>query len=325
MTPTIVAEVGAAHNGSFGRAIGLIDVAANAGADWVKFQCWSEMAMPGHIITDGPWAGRDLADLYEEAKTPWDWFPDLFRHAKRRKIKAFASVFDIESVAYMESLKCPMYKIASAEIVDLPLIRHVAALRKPVIISTGMATEEEIDAAVNAAADSDELTLLKCVSSYPAKAADANLETIPGMHWETAVGLSDHTIGSVVACVATALGVSMIEKHIGLDRTGLDGGFCTLPDDFKGFVRDVRDAAACLGEVRYGPLPSEASTLALRRSLWVVRDVKAGELVTAENVRSLRPDGGTAPDALRYETGRPFSHDETAGTPFTGAIRNPFP
>lgn len=313
----IVAEVGAAHNGSYETAMRLVDAASDAHADAVKFQCWGEqMAAPGHIIADGPWKGRDLADLYREARTPWSWFPDLFDYAKHCGLIPFASVFDRESVDYMESLGCPMYKIASAELVDLPLIRYVASKGKPMVLSTGMATEAEIDAAVDTMGVAG-FTLLQCVSAYPAVPADANLRTMAS--WRCDKGLSDHTLGSTTACVAVALGATMIEKHIGLDRTGLDGGFCTLPDEFAQFVRDVRDAAACLGSVRYGPLPSEASTLALRRSLWVVRDVKAGEPVTPENVRSLRPAGGAACDTPLTGV---FIMDFSAGQPLVdGMVR----
>lgn len=324
--PLIVAEIGAAHNGSLDRALALVDAAANAGADAVKFQTWSEMALPGHVIADGPWKGRDLAQLYAQARTPWDWHRTLFDFAGARALIAFSTPFDKASVDFLETLDCPMYKIASAEIVDLPLIRCAASKGKPMILSTGMATEAEIVDAVRAAREVGtarfNITVLKCTASYPATAADANLRTMLDMHQASGwrAGLSDHTLGSTVAVAAIALGASMIEKHIGLDRVGLDGGFCTLPEEFARFVADCRDAAACLGEARFGPLPSEASTLALRRSLWVVRDVKEGESMGADNVRSLRPAGGMAPGRFDDLVGMPFLRDVKAGSAFVAGM-----
>lgn len=316
MIPTIVAEIGAAHNGKFERAMALVDAAARAGADAVKIQCWFEMALPGHIIADGPWKGRDLAALYMEARMPLQWHIPLRDRARALGLDVFASVFDKASVDLCKWGS--MYKIASAEIVDLPLIAYAASKGKPMVISTGMATWEEILHAASVCR-SVKTTLLKCVSAYPASTDDANLATMVAMRALRPVGLSDHTFGSAVACAATALGATMIEKHIGLDRTGLDGGFCTLPEDFRKFVRDVRDAAASLGEVRYGPLPSEASTLALRRSLWVVKDVRAGDAITEENVRSLRPAGGLPPDAPGV-FGGVFAKDAKSGQPFTADL-----
>lgn len=315
--PIIVAEIAAAHNGSLDRAKELILAAKYAGADMVKFQLWDQMALPGHVIADGPWKGRDLAGLYEECRTPREWFPELFRLARSCGLTPFATPFDRGSVDFLETLDCPMYKIASAEIVDLPLIGYVASKGKPVVISTGMATFPEICAAVDAA-NGVPVTLLKCVSAYPARVEDANLMTMVELrygvsrHRSLPVGLSDHTQGSSVAMAATALGASMIEKHIGLDRSGPDGGFCTLPGEFAEMVRGVHEVAAAMGEVRYGPLPSEASTLALRRSLWIVRDVKAGELVSEESVRSLRPAGGMLPGTP--VTGWVFTRDVKAGS-----------
>lgn len=322
-TPLVVAEIGAAHNGEFYRAQRLIDEAARAGADAVKFQAWWQIALPGHVIADGPWAGRDLVELYDKCAMPWAWFESLFAHARALGLTAFASAFDHESVDMLDALDCPMFKIASAEIVDLPLIRYAASKGKPLIISTGMATWDEINDAVEAAHGADSITLLKCTSAYPASAKDANLRTMLNLPRGAKYGLSDHTLGSAVAVAATALGATMIEKHIGLDRTGPDGGFCTLPDEFASMVRDVRTAAAAMGPPGMawsGPLPSESSTLALRRSLWVIRNVRKGDAVSVENVRSLRPAGGMPPGALEALLGETFKRDVAAGSAFVAGM-----
>jgi pseudaminic acid synthase len=320
--PFIVAEIAAAHNGSLTRALTLIDEAAKAGADAVKLQTWWEMALPGHRIESGPWAGRDLRDLYEEARTPYGWHEPLFKHARSLGLVPFSTPFDHISTDFLETLGCAIYKVASCEIIDTPLIRHIATKGCPMILSTGMATEDEISDALAAAIDGGlsmkDLTLLKCVAAYPAPAEDFNLETMLDLScFGCDVGLSDHTLGSAVAVAATALGATVIEKHIGLDRTGPDGGFVMLPTEFRQMVSDCRTAAKAMGVLQYGPLPAEQDTFRLRRSLWVVKDVQAGDRVSADNVRALRPSGGLPPGALEPALNLRFTRDAVAGTPFT--------
>jgi len=326
--PFIVAEIGAAHNGSLDRAMTLVEEAAKAGADGVKFQTWTEMALPGKVIESGPWAGRDLRELYEEARTPWAWHAPLFDRARSLGMVPFSTPFDAPSVNLLEHLGCPIYKVASCEIVDTPLIRHIASKGNPMILSTGMASEDEISAALEAAMDGGlnmrDVTLLHCIAAYPAPAEEFNLETMLDLRdFGCDVGLSDHSSGRAVAVAATALGATVIEKHIGLDHSGPDGGFCMLPDEFAAMVRDCRTAAKAMGVVEYGPKPAEMSTYGLRRSLWVTRDVKAGDLVSTDNVKSLRPAGGLPPCRDGFYTGMPFARDVSAGEPFRPALLAP--
>lgn len=267
----IVAELSANHNGSLDRALRLVDAAAQAGADAVKFQLYDpdKMAPSDLVIESGPWAGRNARELYREAMTPREWFLPLFDHARRCGIEAFSSVFDIDGLAFLESLGCPRYKIASFEILDLELIRAVAAAGKPLIISTGMATLEEIGSAVFHAGRCDGLTLLKCTSAYPAPPWHANLQTITHLRVRfphVDVGLSDHTLGIGAAVAATVLGASLIEKHLTLSRAdgGPDAAFSSEPHEFAAMVKACREAAQAIGEVRYGPTESERPQLQLR-------------------------------------------------------------
>lgn len=303
--PYIVAEVSCNHLGSLGRAFELIDYAAYAGADAVKFQCWKDgtMVLGDYTIDGTVWAGERMRDLYRDAYTPWEWFPKLFDYAKRVGIECFASVFDHESLAFLESLGCPRYKIASFEIVDLPLIAAVAKTGKPIIISTGMAGMDAIHAAVDAADDA-EVTLLKCTSAYPAGAADSNLATMRDMigYARTKAGLSDHTLGLAVPVAATALGATMIEKHLTLRRAdgGPDAAFSSEPHEFKAMVDACREAAQAIGEVRYGPTDAELPSLQFRRSLYWAKDIEPGEMITREHLRTARPALGLPPKAM-YE------------------------
>jgi N-acetylneuraminate synthase len=273
MTPFIVAELGASHNGSFDRAMALVEAAAKAGASSIKLQTYTpeQMCDPEIMIESGPWAGRNLLGLYKECHTPRSWHAPLFARAKELGMEAFSSVFHKDDVDFLETLGCPRYKISSFEILDIPLIRHAAATKKPLIISTGMATWEEISEAVIAGGFFD-LTLLKCTSAYPSSVEDANLLAgramvnacvNPPMKW----GLSDHTLGLTVPVAATALGASMIEKHLTLSRSdgGPDAAFSSEPYEFSAMVKACREAAAAIGEVHYGPTPSEMSSLPLRR------------------------------------------------------------
>ena len=269
----IVAEIGGNHFGHFARAVRLIDAAKEAGADAVKFQCFSpnQMADHGVVIESGPWAGRELLDLYQETYTPREWFPHLFHYARRLDMLPFSSVFHPDDVDFLQTIDCPIYKISSFELTDRRLIRHAGETRKPVIISTGMATRAEIfDAVVSASAPHNKFpTLLKCTSAYPSQPADANLASMRalGTICGCAFGLSDHSLTTAIPVAAAALGATVIEKHLTINRmdSGPDAGFSLEPDEFAKMVADVRDAVASIGCVQYGPLDSEASSLPFRR------------------------------------------------------------
>lgn len=272
MTCRIVAEISANHLGSLDRALRIVGVAAAAGADAVKLQTYTpeQMADPGLIIPRGPWAGRNAVALYREGHTPREWHKPLFERAHSLGLMAFSSVFHPDDVDFLETLGCPMYKISSFELTDLNLIHYAGRTGKPIVISTGMATVEEIYAAVMANYGAVDLTLLKCTSAYPASPADANLLTMRAMrqHFCVKVGLSDHTMGMGVAIAAAALGASMIEKHLTLSRAdgGPDAAFSMEPSEFAQMVVECRRAAQAVGEVRYGPSAAEAEHLGLRRA-----------------------------------------------------------
>jgi len=308
--PYVIAEMSGNHGGKLETALALIDAASAAGASAVKLQTYTADSLtidhdgPGFRLDEGLWAGRTLYDLYQEAHTPWDWHAALFARARERGITVFSSPFDDAAVALLEELDCPAYKIASAEIVDLVLISAVARTGKPVLISTGMAGISDIEAAVKAAraAGAQQVVLLHCVSGYPTPAADAHLGTMA--HLEAAfgvpVGFSDHTLGIGVSVAAAALGAAVIEKHFCLDRAdgAVDSAFSLEPAELAQLVRGVADAAAASGGPVYGAAPSETPMLGLRRSLYVVRDMVAGEAFTPETVRSIRPSGGLPPVEL---------------------------
>jgi sialic acid synthase SpsE len=262
-SPYIVAEMSANHLGSLDRALAIIDAAADAGADAIKFQLFEpERLAPDAAITEGPWKGRSTHDLYREAQTPRLWFPTLIERAQARGIDWFSSVFDADGLAFLESLDCPRYKISSFEIVDLDLIRAVAATGKLLIVSTGMATRNEIHKVMDLI-DAKQLTLLKCTSAYPAPIEEINLKS---MCYLGRCGLSDHTLGNTVAIAATALGASVIEKHLTLLRAdgGPDAAFSMEPDEFRQMVTECRRARAALGTVHFGPTPSEIPQLQFR-------------------------------------------------------------
>ena len=317
--PYIVAEISCNHLGSLDRAMELIDSAAYAGADAVKFQCWKDgtMVLNDYTIEGTVWAGERMRDLYRDAYTPWEWFPKLFFHARRVGIECFASVFDHESLAFLETLDCPRYKIASFEIVDLPLIEAVAKTGKPIIISTGMATYEDIVKARAAARRGYEyvdVTVLKCTSAYPATAANANLATIEDIG---SCGLSDHTLGLAVPVAATALGATMIEKHLTLRRAegGPDAAFSSEPHEFKKMVAACREAALAIGNVTYGPTDAELPSLQFRRSLYWARSLPQGVPVSAQDLRTARPALGASPADLGKFIGRRLTHRVDFGDP----------
>lgn len=326
--PLMVAEMSGNHQGSLDRALEIVRAAHAAGADALKIQTYTadtitlDVDSPAFRVSEGHalWGSRRLYDLYEEAHTPWEWHEPIFSLARELGMLAFSSPFDETAVDFLESLDVPMYKIASLEIVDIPLIRQVAATGKPVIISVGTASLAETAHAVEAAraAGCEDLTLLACTSSYPADPADANVRRIPAMAemFGVKVGFSDHAPGVGVSVAATALGATVIEKHLTLDRSegGVDADFSLDPEEFRTLVTACKDAAAALGAASVWATQAEAESLRLRPSLWITSDVRAGDEVTAENVRSVRPAGGLAPVELERVLGRRFATDAAPGT-----------
>ncbi|MEJ8836238.1 pseudaminic acid synthase [Ramlibacter sp. AN1133] len=325
--PYVIAEMSANHNGQFENALRIISEAKKAGADAVKLQTYRpdtitlDSSDPDFLIEGGLWGGRTLYDLYTEAQMPWEWHEPLFRHAREAGITIFSSPFDSTAVDLLESLGAPAYKIASFEAVDLPLIRYVARTGKPMIISTGMANAEEIGEAIEAARSGGcrELAILRCVSSYPAPAGDYNLRTIPDMieRFGVLAGLSDHTLDNTTAIASVALGGCLIEKHMTLDRHGggPDDSFSLLPGELADLCRAARTAWEALGHIDYGRKSSEIGNVKFRRSLYFVKSLKAGELVTADAVRSVRPGFGAAPKFLDQVIGRRVKFDQPANTP----------
>jgi len=315
-SPFIIAEISANHLGSLDRAFDLIEAAKHAGADAVKFQAYHpdtitvECSDPAFVISDPMWKGRTLYDLYTEAQTPFDWFPRLWEKAASMDILPFASVFDETALAMLEELDPVLYKIASCELVDIPLIEKVAETGKSMVLSTGMASLEEIfDAAEAAFAVGKENTaFLHCVSGYPTPANHANLLTIPDLAAKLGctVGFSDHTTGTDVATAAVALGAMVIEKHMTLRRSdgGPDAAFSLEPNEFKSMVGAAHVAFAARGEIVYGVKESEEHTLSFRRSLYTVAPIAKGEPLSSKNVRSIRPSGGLAPKQLPKLIGR---------------------
>ncbi|MFO4680821.1 pseudaminic acid synthase [Vibrio cholerae] len=308
--PYIIAELSANHNGKLETALKIIEEAAKAGADAVKLQTYRPDTITLNSDADefkikgGLWDGRTLYELYEEAHMPWEWHKPLFEHARKLSIPIFSSPFDNTAVDLLEDLNAPAYKIASFEAVDLPLIRYVAATGKPMIISTGMADAEEIQEAITAAREGGckQLAILHCVSGYPAPAEDYNLRTIPDMidRFGLVTGLSDHTLDNTTAIASVVLGASIIEKHFTLDRNGggPDDSFSLEPADLAALCRDSKTAWKALGQVDYGRKSSEQGNAQFRRSLYFVKDMKAGDVITADSIRSVRPGYGLAPKHL---------------------------
>ncbi|HQG40818.1 MAG TPA: pseudaminic acid synthase [Spirochaetales bacterium] len=323
-----VAELSANHNQKLEDALALIKAAKESGADAVKVQtytpdtitlcCNSELFK---IQSGSIWDGQFLYDLYKEAQTPWEWHEELMHYAQKNELDFFSSPFDKTAVEFLEHLNVPAYKIASFELVDLPLIERVAATGKPVILSTGMATFEEIDEAIRTvlSTGNEKIVLLKCTSAYPASAGDMNLRVIPYLikKYGFPVGLSDHTLGYSIPVVAVALGACMVEKHLTLSRTikGPDSAFSLEPHEFKKMVDFTRSAQKSLGEVTDELSESEKRNLIFRRSLFVVEDMKAGEVFTEKNVRSIRPGHGLAPKYLPSIIGKRASRNIKKGSP----------
>ena len=326
--PYIIAEMSANHGGDLARARRIIKLAAEAGADAIKFQAYTADSItldsqnPGFVIEgESLWTGRRLHDLYAEASTPYAWFPELFALARAEGITPFATPFDVAAVAMLESLDAPAYKIASFEAVDLELIAACARTGKPLIISTGMCNDTDVGEAISAArsAGCTQLAILKCTSAYPATPAAANLMTIPAMmaRFDACVGVSDHTLGTVVSVAACALGASLVEKHFidAPEPKTADSAFSLGPDDLRRLVVECREAFESRGSVHYGPFGAEVRSLQFRRSLYAVRDIRSGETLDRTNVRSVRPGYGLAPKHLPQVLGRRAKKDIAFATP----------
>ena len=329
----VIAELSANHNQNFDQAVRIIRAAKDAGADAVKLQTYTADTITLRSdkecfrITGGTlWDGRVLHDLYQEAFTPWEWQPKLKEIANELGMHLFSSAFDDSAVDFLEQMNVPAHKVASFELVDIGLIQKMARTGKPLIMSTGMASEEEISEAVEAArgAGATQIALLKCTSAYPAPPEEANLLTIPelGRRFGCPVGLSDHTIGVAVPVVAVALGACILEKHLCLRRAdgGPDGAFSLEPQEFKAMVEAVRTAEKALGSIQFASGPREAGSRKFRRSLFVVEDIKKGELFTKQNVRSIRPADGLHPRHFNEVLGKRAACDVERGTPLSWAL-----
>ena len=325
----LVAEMSGNHNGDIERAVATIHAAADAGADAIKLQTYTPDTLtidsdrPEFVVPGGPWGGRKLYDLYREAHTPYEWHERLFATARSRGLTIFSTPFDVTAVELLERLGAPAHKVASFEMVDDALLRVVAKTGKPVIVSTGMATLEEIRHAVGVLREAGAagLIVLKCTSSYPAPDEAMDLATLQTLATETGclVGLSDHSTGTTAPVVAVTLGACFIEKHFTLSRAdgGVDSHFSLEPAEFAALVRDVRRAEAMVGKPGFGPGVAEEGSVVFRRSLYVVRDVRRGDVLTAEHVRSIRPGYGLAPRFLDRVIGRRAVRDAQRGSPVT--------
>ena len=329
--PFIIAEMSGNHNGSLDRALTLVDAAADAGADAVKLQTFTADTITLDVKTDefvisdenSLWYGRSLYELYKEAATPWEWHSEILDHAFKRGLICFSSPFDNSSVDFLESLGVSAYKIASAEIIDHGLVTRVAETGKPIVISTGMATLNEISEAVAVAhaAGNQNIALLQCTASYPASPKNSNILTIPNMReiFNCEVGLSDHTMGVGAAVGAVALGATIVEKHFTLRRSdgGIDSAFSLEPNELEQLVVETERVSQALGSVFYGPTKNEMAGLMFRRSLYVCEDIKAGEEFSELNVRSIRPGFGLHPKYLKTVLGRNAKCNLTKGTPLS--------
>lgn len=330
--PYVIAEMSANHNGKLENALQLIAEAQKAGADAVKLQTYTadtitlDCDSEEFQIHGGLWNGKSLYQLYREAQMPWEWHAPLFEHARKLGITIFSSPFDHTAVDLLEDLNAPAYKIASFEAIDLPLIKYVAGTGKPMIISTGMADVEEIEEAIAAARSGGckELAILHCVSGYPAPAEDYNLRTIPDMirRFGLVTGLSDHTLDNTTAIASVALGASIIEKHFTLDRNGggPDDSFSLEPAELAALCRDSKTAWAALGAIDYGRKSSEMGNVKFRRSLYFVRDLKTGETIGPDDVRSVRPGFGLPPKYLDLIIGKRVLCDVATNTPVRAEV-----
>lgn len=330
--PYVIAELSANHNGRLETALRLVDEAKKAGADAVKLQTYTPDTMTLNTtaeefrIRGGPWDGQTLYELYAQAHLPWEWHPAIFAHCRRVGITVFSSPFDRSAIDLLQGLGVPAYKIASFEVVDLPLIAYAAQQGKPLILSTGLADAQEIADAVHTAREAGcgQLALLHCVSGYPAPPEDYNLRTIPDLseRFGLVTGLSDHTLDTAVAVASVGLGARVIEKHFTLDRGGggPDDSFSLEPAEFARLCRDVRTAWQALGKVDYGLKSSERGNALFRRSLYFVKDLRRGEQVSEDAIRSIRPGFGLAPKYFKDVVGRQVTQDLRAGTAVSWAL-----
>jgi len=326
--PFVIAEMSGNHNQSLERALEIVDAAAACGAHALKIQTYTPDTMTidlneGEFRIEDPtslWTGRSLYDLYGEAHTPWDWHQAIFDRARQKNMIPFSTPFDHTAVEFLESLESDLYKIASFENTDLPLIKRVAETGKPVIISTGMMTLAEMEETVATVKEAGckSLIILKCTSTYPATPEGTNLKTIPTMRdiFDCEVGLSDHTMGIGAAIASIPLGATVIEKHFTLDRSdgGVDSTFSLEPDEMASLVLESERAVKALGAVVFGPSEKEARSLQFRRSLYIVKDIKAGDQITAANMRAIRPGHGLSPKYYDNVMGRVVKRDAKRGT-----------
>lgn len=331
-SPYVICELSGNHNGSLDRALAMIDAAAATGCDAIKLQTYTpdtitmDSQRPEFWLQGGLWDGKSLYQLYGEAHTPYEWHPMLFARAREHGVTVFSSPFDESAVDLLESLDTPAYKIASFEMIDLPLVAYIASKGKPIIMSTGMANLDEIEAAVSTARvhGATDIILLHCVSNYPAEIADANVRTVAdlGARFNCPAGLSDHTMGTAASVAAIAVGASVIEKHFTLARSdgGPDAAFSLEPTEFSDLVRDCKAAHLALGKVHYQTLPSEQGSKQFRRSLYAVADIRAGELISKANVRSIRPGLGLPPVRLWELLGKRAACDINRGEPLSAAM-----
>ncbi|MDM4772061.1 pseudaminic acid synthase [Solimonas sp. SE-A11] len=327
--PFVIAEMSGNHNQSLERALEIVDAAARAGAHALKIQTYTADTMTLDLKRDeffiadpnSLWKGNSLYELYQQAYTPWEWHKPIFERAQQQGMIAFSSPFDFTAVDFLESLDAPCYKIASFENIDLPLIRRVAATGKPLIISTGMASVAEIDEAVRAAREAGckDLVLLKCTSSYPATPENTNLATIPHLRglFDCQVGLSDHTMGVGAAVASVALGATVVEKHFTLRRAdgGVDSAFSLEPEELTQLVVETERARQAMGQVHYGLTASEEKSKVFRRSLYITQDLKAGDVLTPDNLRAIRPGLGLPPKYYERLLGKRVARDVVRGTP----------
>tara|TARA_Y100001970_G_scaffold280408_1_gene389349 strand:- start:1749 stop:2804 length:1056 start_codon:yes stop_codon:yes gene_type:complete len=325
--PYIIAELSANHNGSLDRAFKTIEMSKLMGADAVKFQTYTPDTLTINStnedfqIKEGLWKGSTLYQLYESAYTPYEWHQDMFEYAKSINITCFSTPFDETAVDLLEDLNTPAYKVASFEIIDIPLIKYIASTKKPMIISTGMANKEEIEEAVEVSKEngSNEIVLLHCISGYPTPVDQSNLLTIPKMkeHFDLPIGLSDHTLGTEVSVTSIALGASVIEKHVTLDSSdkGPDSEFSLDPEQLNQLCNDCNSAWKALGSAGYERRPVEKENIKFRRSIYVVKDINPGELLTKENIRRIRPGFGLPPKHFGEILGKKAKVKISRGTP----------
>lgn len=321
----IIAELSANHNGSKKTAIDSIKAAKQAGADAIKIQTYTADTLtldcdaPDFVLGKGLWEGETLYSLYQKAYTPWEWHEEIFRVAREEGLVCFSTPFDKTAVDLLENINNPIYKVASFEITDIPLIKYIASKHKPIILSTGIAMEEDIQLALDTIRGEgcNDITLLKCTSAYPAPIEDANLLTIPDMNqrFKVKVGLSDHTEGSVAPMAAVALGATVVEKHFIIDRSigGPDSAFSMEATEFKAMVDNIRQVEKALGEVKYPTDPSKIKGREFCRSLYVAEDIQTGEVITDKNVRSVRPGYGLHPKYLPELIGQKVNRNLKVG------------